>query len=87
MRYVEESLPCSAGLASLLDQLALVRFLAGSLPEAEAAARRMSALAAGLFGAEEGAARAMCDLRLGTVLAGALPPSPVGFIRVSGVIA
>ena len=51
-----------------------MRFLSGALPEAEAAARRMSALAAGLFGAGEPAARAMCDLRLGTVLAGAQPP-------------
>ena len=55
-----------------------MRFLAGSLPEAEAAVRRMSALAAGLSGAEEGAARAMCDLRLGTVLAGARRPSLIG---------
>ena len=77
VRYVEESLPGSAGLASLLDQLALVRFLADKLPEAEAAARRMSELAAELFGPGERAAAAMCDLRLGTVLAGARRPDPV----------
>ncbi len=62
-------MPDSASLASLLDQLALVQFLAGKLPEAEAAARRMSEAAEQLFGEEE-AAVAMCSLRLGTVLAG-----------------
>lgn len=66
---MEGSLPDSASLASLLDQLALVQYLGGKLPEAEAAARRMSEAALKLFGEDE-AAVAMCSLRLGTVLAG-----------------
>jgi len=72
VKYVEGSLPESAALASLLDQQALVHFLAGKLPEAEAAAARMLAAAQRLF-AEEEAAIAMCSLRLGTALAGAPP--------------
>ena len=75
---MEESLPCSAGLATLLDQLALVHFLSDKLPEAEAAAQRMSKIAVELFGTAEQAATAMCDLRLGTVLAGARQPDPAG---------
>lgn len=67
---MEGSLPESAALASLLDQQALVHFLAGKLPEAEAAAARMLEAAQRLF-AEEEAAVAMCSLRLGTALAGA----------------
>ncbi len=70
VKYVEASLPDSAGLASLLDQQALVQFLAGKLPEAAAAAVRMLDLAQQLF-ADEEAAVAMCSLRLGTALAGA----------------
>lgn len=70
VKYVEASLPESTGLASLLDQQALVQFLADKLPEAEAAAARMLALAERLF-ADEEAAVAMCSLRLGTALAGA----------------
>ncbi|KAK9906413.1 hypothetical protein WJX75_001467 [Coccomyxa subellipsoidea] len=69
VKYVEASLPESTGLASLLDQQALVQFLADKLPEAEAAAARMLALAERLF-ADEEAAVAMCSLRLGTALAG-----------------
>ena len=69
LRYVEGALPDTAGVASLLDQLALVQFLLDKLPEAEASARRMSDIAASLFGKDD-AAKAMCDLRLGAVLAG-----------------
>ncbi|BDA46492.1 hypothetical protein COCOBI_08-5850 [Coccomyxa sp. Obi] len=69
IKYVEVALPDSAGLASLLDQQALVQFLAGKLAEAEAAAVRMRAAAQRLF-ADEEAAVAMCSLRHGTVLAG-----------------
>ena len=70
VKYVEGPLPASAGLASLLDQLALLQFLLGRLPEAEATARRLLGVAEGLFSAQEPAA-AMCSLRLGAVLAGA----------------
>ena len=69
LRYVEEALPETAGVASLLDQLALVQFLLDKLPEAEASARRMSDIAGRLFGQDD-AAKAMCNLRLGAVLAG-----------------
>ena len=62
-------MPDTAGVASLLDQLALLQFLLDKLPEAEASARRMSDIAATLFGQDD-AAKAMCDLRLGAVLAG-----------------
>lgn len=67
---MEAALPDSAALASLLDQQALVQFLAGKLAEAEATAERMRAAAQRLF-ADEEAAVAMCSLRHGTVLAGA----------------
>lgn len=69
MRYVENALPDNAGVASLLDQLALVQFLLDKLPEAEASARRMSHIAGRLF-AQDDAAQAMCNLRLGAVVAG-----------------
>ncbi|CAK0756623.1 hypothetical protein CVIRNUC_002471 [Coccomyxa viridis] len=69
LRYVEGALPDNAGVASLLDQLALVQFLLDRLPEAEASAQRMVELAAHMF-AGDTAARAMCSLRLGAVLAG-----------------
>ena len=68
---MEDALPDTAGVASLLDQLALVQFLLDKLPEAEASARRMSDIAGGLFGQDD-AAKAMCNLRLGAVLAGAI---------------
>ena len=71
LRYVEGALPDNAGVASLLDQLALVQFLLDRLPEAEASAQRMVELAAHMF-AGDAAARAMCSLRLGAVLAGEL---------------
>lgn len=71
LRYVEDALPDTAGVASLLDQLALVQFLLDKLPEAEASARRMSDIAARLF-AQEDAAQGMCNLRLGAVLTGVL---------------
>jgi hypothetical protein len=70
VKYVEGLLPASAGLASLLDQLALLQFLLDKLPEAEATARRLMSLAEGLFSEQE-PATAMCSLRLGAVLAGA----------------
>ena len=66
---MEDALPDTAGVASLLDQLALVQFLLDKLPEAEASARRMSDIAGRLFGQDD-AAKAMCNLRLGAVLAG-----------------
>ncbi len=66
---MEDALPDIAGVASLLDQLALVQFLLDKLPEAEASARRMSDIAGRLFGQDD-AAKAMCNLRLGAVLAG-----------------
>ena len=69
LRYVEGALPDNAGVASLLDQLALVQFLLDRLPEAEASAQRMVELAAHMF-AGDMAAQAMCSLRLGAVLAG-----------------
>ena len=71
LRYVEGALPDNAGVASLLDQLALVQFLLDRLPEAEASAQRMVELAAHMFVGDT-AARAMCSLRLGAVLAGEL---------------
>ena len=75
VKYVEGLLPDSASLASLLDQQALLQFLLDKLPEAEATARRLLRIAAGIFGAREPAA-AMCSLRLGAVLAGGEPAMP-----------
>lgn len=69
---MEDALPDTAGVASLLDQLALVQFLLDKMPEAEASARRMSDIAGSLFGQDD-AAKAMCNLRLGAVLAGTAP--------------
>ena len=69
LRYVEDALPDTAGVASLVDQLALVQFLLDKLPEAEASAQRMLEIAGRLFGQDD-AAKAMCNLRLGAVLAG-----------------
>ena len=95
---MEGALPGNAGVASLLDQLALVQFLLDRLPEAEASAQRMVELAARMF-AGDTAARAMCSLRLGAVLAGELllqrsvmcrqpllPSRPEGTVRFMGIL-
>ena len=64
--------PDSSPLAAMLDQLSLLQFLRGALDKAEASASRALAAVAASSMAEP-PALAMCRLRLGAVLAGAVP--------------